>query len=87
MTLSPLSASVALDAYFLEARSKLLDLAAILDRIDRGCASGEAISDPKLNKLRQAFELLASREPTRAEKLQVLFSLDYDPAWKRPTPR
>ena len=45
MTLPPLPADKALDAYFLEARSKLLDLAAILDRIDRG--GGVAGDDPR----------------------------------------
>ena len=36
MKTEPLPAAQALEAYFLEARSKLLDLAAMLDRIDRG---------------------------------------------------
>ena len=34
--MKPLPAPKALDAFFLEARCKILDLAAILDRIDRG---------------------------------------------------
>ncbi len=34
--MTPLPSAKALDNYFLEARSKLLDLAAILDRISRG---------------------------------------------------
>ena len=39
MKTEPLSAAQALNTYFLEARSKLLDLAAMLDRIDRGGAA------------------------------------------------
>lgn len=87
MTLAPLSAAAALDAYYLEARSKLLDLAAILDRIDRGRQPSEVASDPRLARLTEALALLAQSEPTRAERVQTLFSLAYDPAWTRPTPR
>jgi hypothetical protein len=87
MTLTPLSAAAALDAHFLEARSKLLDLAAILDRIDRGRAASEVAGDPRLAKLRQALAVLGQSGPKRAEQVQALFSLEYDPAWVRPTPR
>jgi hypothetical protein len=82
MTLTPLSADQALDAYFLEARSKLLDLAAILDRIDRG----GGVRDPRLERVRQGVQSLLSMNDGRATKLQELFSLAYDPEWKRPTP-
>ena len=34
--MTPLPAPTALDAYFLDARCRLLDIAAFLDRIDRG---------------------------------------------------
>jgi hypothetical protein len=84
--LTPLPAPVALDAYFLEARSKLLDLAAILDRIGRGAAANGA-EDPRLAKVRQALAVLADPSGGRAERVQRIFSLDYDPAWERPTPR
>jgi hypothetical protein len=84
--LSPLAAKAALDAHFLEARSKLLDLAAILDRIDRGGGSVEIQDDPRLHKIRQALEVLHD-EDNRAERIQQLFSLDYDPSWERPQPR
>jgi hypothetical protein len=83
MTLAPLSANQALDAYFLEARSKLLDLAAILDRIDRG----GGVNDPRLERVRQGVETLLSTNDGRAARVQELFSLAYDPEWKRPTPR
>ena len=43
--MNPLPAARALDQYFLEARSKLLDLAAILDRIGRGRDAGGANAD------------------------------------------
>jgi hypothetical protein len=85
--MTPLPAAKALDTYFLEARSKLLDLAAILDRIGRGWDASEAAEDPRLKKVRQALEVLHDRSGGRAERVQQIFSLDYDPAWERPEPR
>lgn len=84
-SVAPLSSRAALDAYFLEARCKLLDLAAILDRIDRGGA--ELANDPRLARIRQALELLREERGDRAERVQRIFSLDYDPKWERPRPR
>lgn len=84
---TPLPASRALDAYFLEARCKLLDLAAILDRINRGLPSQELENDPRLLQVRQALEVLHDRSGGRAERIQQIFSLDYDATWERPQPR
>jgi hypothetical protein len=72
-----LSAAEALDRYFLEARSKLLDVAAILDRIDRG----GKIDDPRLDKTRQALAVLRMPVEDRAEQIQQIFSLSYDSNW------
>ena len=83
--MNPLPAPRALDEYFLEARSKLLDVAAILDRIDRG--EGSAGNDPRLGQIRRAVEALQSAGPGRAERIQQIFSLAYDADWKRPGPR
>lgn len=85
--MTPLSAPQALDRYFLEARSRLLDLAAILDRIGRGDGSAETGEDPRLNRVRQALEVLHDRSGGRAERIQQIFSLDYDSNWERPKPR
>ncbi|HWG46471.1 MAG TPA: hypothetical protein VN688_27160 [Gemmataceae bacterium] len=85
-SIAPLPSRTALDAYFLEARCRLLDLAAILDRIDRGSGSAELEGDPRLARIRQALEVLHD-ESGRAERIQQIFSLDYDPKWERPQPR
>lgn len=85
--MNPLPAARALDQFFLEARCRLLDLAAILDRIGRGDDPASAAADPRAAKLRTALDILATDAPNRAELVQQLFSLDYDPGWKRPTPR
>jgi hypothetical protein len=82
-----LPATKALDAYFLEARAKLLDLAAALDRIGRGAGAAGVADDPRLAKIRQALEVLGDESGGRAERVQKIFSLDYDPAWERPQPR
>jgi hypothetical protein len=85
--MTPLSAATALDTHFLEARCKLLDLAAILDRIGRGAGANNVSEDPRLAKIREALEILADPSGGRAERVQKLFSLDYDPGWKIPQPR
>lgn len=82
-TLTPLSSPEVLNQFCLEARAKLLELAATFDRIDRG--EGFDANDPRLGLLRQALHVLnQSMEqsiPYRAEQLQLLFSRKYDPQW------
>ena len=87
MNFAPLPASQALDRYFLEARSKLLDLAAILDRVGRGTGGSAIADESRLEKIRQALEVLRDESGGRAERIQQIFSLDYDPKWERPQPR
>jgi hypothetical protein len=84
--MTPLPAARALDQFFLDARSRLLDLAATLDRIDRGAGADAVAADPRVARLRQAVEALLAG-PDRAEHIQKIFSLGYDPGWKRPEPR
>ena len=52
-----------LDLYFMDARSKLIDIAAFLDRVDR--AGGEP--DFRLAAFRTALESLHRGEPDRAK--------------------
>jgi len=85
--MTPLPAGKALDNYFLEARSKLLDVAAILDRIGRGREAAAASEDPRLARIRSALEVLHDQSGGRAERIQKIFSLDYDAEWKLPQPR
>jgi hypothetical protein len=84
---TPLAAPRVLDQFFLEARSKLLDLAGILDRLDRGDDAKAAAADPRVERIRQALLTLLEQGAGRAERVQQLFSLDYDPNWPRPKPR
>jgi hypothetical protein len=59
-----------LDLYFMDARCKLIDLAAFLDRLDRG----EGDADFRLAALRQALGELAKGEPARAKNVLLALS-------------
>jgi len=59
-----------LDLYFLEARCHLLDVAAFLDRVERG--TGDA--DFRLTAFREALALLAVGQPDRAGSVLRAFS-------------
>ena len=70
-----------LDLYFMDARAKLIDIAAFLDRLDRG--EGEA--DFRLGAFKKALEELSRGEAARAKS--VLMSLSdptVDPIAKAP---
>jgi hypothetical protein len=58
-----------LDLYFMDARAKVIDIAAFLDRIDR--SKGDA--DFRLAALMEALRELSKNEPQRAKR--VLLSL------------
>ena len=85
--MTPLPAPRALDQFFLDARCRLLDVAAILDRLARGDDAAAVAADPRAAKIREALAVLASDAPNKAERIQTIFSLEYDPNWKRPKPR
>lgn len=59
-----------LDLYFMDARSKLIDLAAFIDRCDR--AQGE--DDFRMKSLRQATALLHQNKPCKAKAVLLAFS-------------
>jgi hypothetical protein len=62
-----------LNLYFMEARAKLIDLAAFLDRMDRA----EGADDFRIAAFRQALKELEHGKPERAKR--VLLSLS-DPS-------
>jgi hypothetical protein len=59
-----------LDLYFMEARAKVIDLAAFLDRVDRG--AGEA--DFRLKGFHAALAALQSTDPDRAKSVLLALS-------------
>ena len=77
----PMTAPQILNREFLEMRTRILDLAAALDRIDRG---GESVEDdPRINKLFEALDVLREDQGDRAEQVQLIFSRPYDDDWQR----
>ncbi len=85
--MNPLPASKALDTFYLDARCKILEVAAILDRINRGQGASAVDSDPRLDRIRKALEVLHDQSGGRAERIQQIFSLEYDSSWDKPKPR
>ena len=75
------TAAEILDREFLTIRGKLLEVAAALDRVAHGKGSTEG--DPRLEKLRETLGILGRLGTDRAEQMQMLFSLPYDPAWRK----
>ena len=47
--------------FFLEARSKMLDLAAILDRVGRGSDAGSLDADPRAGAARRRWRCCSTR--------------------------
>lgn len=85
--MTPLTAPQALDSYFLDARCKILEVAAILDRINRGQGASAVDADPRLEKIRKALEVLHDQSGGRAERIQQIFSIEFDAGWDKPKPR
>ncbi len=77
-----MTAKSVLDREFLEMRCRLMDLAASLDRIERGTDAGAAAGDPRMERLRKGAAILTSGGSCRAEKMQMLFSDGYKPTWR-----
>lgn len=74
-----------LDDRHLEIRARILELAAELDRVDRG---GGATKDPRMDLIHSGIRILLDGPPSaKAEKVQLLFSDAYEPGWKIPAPR
>ena len=59
-----------LDLYFLDARSRLIDIAAFMDRVDRA----EGKLDFRYDQFVDALKELSETEPNRAEKVLLAFS-------------
>ncbi|MFO1065953.1 MAG: hypothetical protein U0892_18985 [Pirellulales bacterium] len=76
-----LNAEQVLQSEYLQARAKILELAAILDRIDR--AEGAVDAQPQMQLLRKGIDVLNGTEPDKAARVQLLFSRGYDPDWRK----
>jgi len=74
-----MTAQQVLDQYFLDARHKLIEIGAFLDRVDRGEGEG----DFRLAAFREAIDALSSDQSNRAEQVLLAFS---DPT-EQPIPK
>ena len=72
-----------LDRHYLEVRCKMLEVAATLDRISRAEGTAGIASDPRLEQVAKALEILASDGDDRAERLQMVFSDPYQAGWNK----
>ena len=63
-------------------RAKLIEIAAILDRIDR--ANGEVDHDPRMLEIRKSLEVLSvpNGDSNRAAEIQMIYSRAVDAEWK-----
>lgn len=69
----PLTQRQLIDEYFMEHRTKVLDIAAFLDRLDRAAAR-DAEDDFRLVAFRQTLRELTSATPGRVERTQMILS-------------
>jgi len=70
---SAMTAGRVVDAYFIEHRGKLLDVAAFLDRVDRA-AGEEGGEDFRVAALRRAVEILIDGGGDRTRRILELLS-------------
>src|SRR5688572_4420897 len=78
---SPLTASEVLEREFLSIRAKILEVGAMLDRLER--AEGDVRLDPRCQRIQRALAVLAQENVPRAEQIQMLFSLPFEDDWQQ----
>jgi len=70
---SPLDATDVIDRYFLDNRTRLLEVAAFLDRVDRAGAGGGP-ADFRMRAFEQALRVLTAPGDRKVEQIQLIFS-------------
>ena len=65
---------------FMIARARIVELAAVLDRIDR--AAGDVNDSKNMLLLVQGLHILCDVEAEKAKRVQLLMSRQYDPQWQ-----
>lgn len=69
----PLSQQQLIDEFFMESRTKILDIAAFLDRLDRS-VDDNGKDDFRIVAMKHAMEELNSDVPGRIERVLMIFS-------------
>src|SRR5689334_24238705 len=70
----PLTTGQIIDEYFIENRTRLLELAAFLERLDRSADGSGAGSDFRMAAFQRALQVIASDVPDKMDQVQLLFS-------------
>lgn len=74
----PMTRTQVIDAYFMEHRARLIDIAAFLDRLDRAAPDADApngaAGDFREAAFRQALQILSDGDPQRAARVLDLLS-------------
>ena len=76
----PMSRAKVVDAYFMEHRAKLIDIAAFLDRVNRADPAGSD-DDYRLEAFSKALVAVGDGTPKRARRVLEIFS---DPSTEMP---
>jgi hypothetical protein len=69
----PMTTRQLVDEYFIENRTKLIDIASFLDRLDRSLDQSDE-RDFRMKAFLQALEVLASDSSSRVQKIQMILS-------------
>jgi hypothetical protein len=70
----PLTTGQVIDGYFIENRTRLLEIASFLDRLDRSSDGANPTSDFRMEALQHAIGVLASQTPDRVHQIQMILS-------------
>lgn len=70
---SPKTGRELVDEYFIENRTRVLEIAAFLDRLDRA-GDGQAARDFRVRALCEALAVLDGGSAPRVEQIQMIFS-------------
>ena len=64
-------------------RAKLIEIAAILDRIDR--AGGDVAHDARMLEIRKSLKVLSAENSgsDRSAQIQMIYSREFDSQWKK----
>jgi hypothetical protein len=70
----PMTTRQIIDEYFIENRTRVLDLAAYLDRLDRSADGESSDADFRMQALERALRVLISNDPEKIHQIQMIFS-------------
>ncbi|HXM96883.1 MAG TPA: hypothetical protein VN982_00255 [Candidatus Dormibacteraeota bacterium] len=70
----PLTTRQIVDEYFIENRTRILDIAAYLDRLERSSDGDPASKDFRMDAFRRALLALSAEGNGKIEQVQLIFS-------------